>query len=88
MARPESWGARRVLRILALSGEEMKRWLPLLRAHRRWCAALGVEAVVFEGRPGWRRAVEGARVVRVVYEVEVDGGNTEPEVRKGGSMRS
>lgn len=71
VARPESWGGRRVLRILALAGEEMARWLPLLRAHRQWCDALGVEAVVFEGRPGWQRAVKDARVVRVTYEVEL-----------------
>jgi hypothetical protein len=74
VARPESWGGRQVLRILALTGQQMERWLPLLRAHRHWCEALGVEAVVFEGRPGWQRVVKGARVVRAIYEVELNDG--------------
>ena len=72
VGRPENWGERRVLRILALAGADMERWLPSLSAHREWTDALGVQSVVFEGRPGWQRVAKNARVLRVTYEVKID----------------
>jgi hypothetical protein len=72
VCRPEVWGVRRVLRILALAGADMDAWLPALMAERTWRDALDVEAVVFEGRPGWQRVVKNARVVRATYEVKFD----------------
>jgi hypothetical protein len=73
VCRPEAWGARRVLRILALTGWEMGEWLPVLSEHRAWCDALDVQSVIFEGRQGWQRVVKNARVVRTIYEVKLDG---------------
>jgi hypothetical protein len=70
MCRPEVWAERRVLRILALAGADMEAWLPALMAERNWRDALDVEAVVFEGRPGWQRVIKNARVVRATYEVK------------------
>jgi hypothetical protein len=72
VCRPEVWGARRVLRVLALAGADMDAWLPMLMAERTWRDALDVEAVVFEGRPGWQRVVKNARLVRATYEVKFD----------------
>jgi hypothetical protein len=72
VCRPETWGERRVLRILALAGADVEHWLPALSAHREWTDALGVQSVVFEGRPGWRRVVKNACVLRTTYEVKID----------------
>jgi hypothetical protein len=44
----------------------------MLMAERTWRDALDVEAVVFEGRPGWQRVVKNARLVRATYEVNFD----------------
>lgn len=69
VCRPEQWGAKRVLRILALCGWDISDWLPTLRSYRTWPNALDVEAVVFEGRKGWERTIPEARVLRQIYEV-------------------
>jgi hypothetical protein len=71
VCRPEQWGSKRVLRILALCGWDVSDWLPTLRSYRTWPNALDVEAVVFEGRAGWKRVIPEARVLRSVYEVEL-----------------
>jgi hypothetical protein len=72
VCRPELWGAKRVLRILALAGADMETWLPMLMEHRTWHDALDVEAIVFEGRPGWQPVVKNARVLRAKYELKFD----------------
>jgi hypothetical protein len=73
VCRPEQWGGKQVLRILALTGWEMDAWLPALKSYRQWPAALDVKSVVFEGREGWKRMLPEARVVRSIYEVRIDG---------------
>lgn len=75
VCRPEMWGGKQVLRILALTGWDMDQWLPALTEYREWPLALDVKAVVFEGREGWKRVLKNVRVIRTVYEVELaDGG--------------
>jgi hypothetical protein len=73
VCRPEQWGGKQVLRVLALTGWEMDAWLPALKSHRQWPAALDIKSVVFEGREGWKRLLPEARVVRSIYEVRIDG---------------
>jgi len=74
VVRPEQWGGRPVLRILALTGWDIDRWLPELAAHRDWPDMLGAKTVIFEGREGWKRKLPQARVVRSIYEVDMDNG--------------
>ena len=66
--------AERSLRILALTGWDIDRWLPELAAHRDWPDALDVTSVIFEGREGWKRKLPKARVVRSIYEVDMENG--------------
>lgn len=73
VCKVENWSGRRVLRILAAAGWRMERWLPALRDYREWLQRLGVNQVIFEGRKGWERVLPRARVVRQVYEVDIDG---------------
>jgi hypothetical protein len=74
VVRPEQWGGRNILRILALTGWDIDRWLPELAAHRDWPDALDATSVVFEGREGWKRKLPKARVVRSIYEVDMENG--------------
>lgn len=73
VCRVENWSGRRVLRIQAAAGWGLERWLPALRDYREWLQRLGVNQVIFEGRKGWQRVLPRARVVRQVYEVDIDG---------------
>jgi hypothetical protein len=70
VVRPELWGDRQVLRILALTGWGMDVWLPWLLGWD-WPKQVGIKTVIFEGREGWKRMVPNARVLRTVYEVDV-----------------
>lgn len=45
----------RVLRILWVGGEEIKKVLPMLDYIELWAKAQGAREVIFEGRPGWHR---------------------------------
>ena len=74
VVRPEQWGGRQVLHILALTGWDIDRWLPELAAHRDWPDMLDIQTVIFEGREGWKRKLPQARVVRSIYEVDMDNG--------------
>lgn len=71
VARVEERQGGRVLNILMACGHGMGRWLDIIRQHRDWPVRLGVSTVAFEGRPGWRRVLPEARVVRHVYQVEL-----------------
>lgn len=70
IAVPQQWANERVLRILGLCGREMDRWLEDLKAYN---PPLGIEKVIFEGRPGWAK-VPGVREIRRVYEMEMSHG--------------
>lgn len=74
VARPEQWGPDRVLRLIAAAGTEMDRWLGELSDHRAFIDRLGISKVIFEGRKGWERVVPKARVLRHVYEVDLNHG--------------
>lgn len=71
VVRPEQWGNRQVLRILALCGWGIDVWLPWVTEYRDWPKHLDIKSVVFEGREGWKRVVPKARVLRTVYEVDL-----------------
>jgi hypothetical protein len=53
-------------------GDVGTRGPPIHMTHRTWRDALDVDAVVFEGRPGWQRVVKNAHVVRATYEMMCD----------------
>lgn len=72
VCRVETWSGQRVLRILAACGWDMDQWLPAVREYREWLRNLDISRVVFEGRRGWQRAIPQARVLRQVYEVNID----------------
>ena len=65
----QNWTGRMVLNVLAACGRDMKSWLQAMTDYG--LAQFGVQAIVFEGREGWRNVVPGVRVVRCVYEVKV-----------------
>lgn len=72
VVRFENEGHRVVLRGLALSGSKPKAWLHILREKLNEMAKEGGASVfVDEGRQGLVKLIEGARIVRVVYEVDV-----------------
>jgi len=60
----------RYLRIRALCGWEMERWLPEMLKHD-WLKMLGFKFALFEGRRGFERKIPGVKVVRQVYELEL-----------------
>lgn len=70
VASPQQWAGGRVLRILAITGRDMKGWLDDLLAYN---PPLGIDKVIFEGRSGWAR-VPGVREVRRVFELDMSDG--------------
>lgn len=80
VARVETWGAKRVLRVLAACGKGMKQWLPALTEYRKWIDHHRCEKIVFDGRIGWKKALPKARVLRAVYEMDAsDDATRTPE---------
>jgi hypothetical protein len=70
VARLEQWTSGRKLRVLALAGMGRKEWLgDLFDYGCNFARDNGATSIIFDGRKGWERALAGARVRRVVYEV-------------------
>lgn len=71
--RTETWSSGVKLRCLAAWGEAMVNWLEPMRAHvaglQRNC---GANAVIAEGREGWRRTFPEARPVRTLFEIDLN----------------
>lgn len=59
----------RMLKVIALCGWEMHRWLPELYTYE-WLRSEQIKHVVWEGRKGLE-AIPGARVIRQVFEMEL-----------------
>ncbi len=64
----------RKLRCIALFGEGMADWIEDMRAMARNIARdCGADALVSEGRLGWRRVFPKAKVLKAFYEEPIDG---------------
>lgn len=71
--RFEQWTSGKVLRCLALYGTGMADWLPqLLSLLREMARAGGALRLVTEGRTGFARALPKVRVLRQVYEMDIE----------------
>ncbi len=67
--KPETWSSGKKLRCLALAGAGMKDWIQPMREEAVRLARLhDANALVADGRQGWRKIFKNARVIRVVYE--------------------
>jgi hypothetical protein len=72
VTRFETQPERLILRGLALCGKDTKKWLATLQDKLRQMAREGGATIfVDDGKPGLVKLIKDARVVRVVYEVDV-----------------
>jgi hypothetical protein len=75
------WPTGWVLEVIACSGPDMEVWVPNMinyaKEQFRHCTRL-----VFEGREGWK-AMPGVRVVRHVYEMDLNDGQQEASAAAG-----
>jgi hypothetical protein len=72
VVRFENQPSRLVLRGLALCGSNMSEWLATMQEKVRQMAREGGASVfIDEGRPGLAKMIKEARVVRVIFEVDV-----------------
>jgi len=60
--------ANRVLTIVACSGHQRERWLPLFNQIEDYARKEGCRAVRIFGRKGWERVLDGYRAEYVVLE--------------------
>lgn len=72
--RFENWPTGTRFRNLAVFGNNMADWYDLMKAEAMKAAkAGGATMYAAEGRRGWARKERGAKVLRYLYEVPVDG---------------
>lgn len=72
--RFENWPTGTRFRNLAVFGNDMADWYDLMKAEAMKAAKAGGAAMyVAEGRRGWERKERGAKVLRYLYEVPIDG---------------
>lgn len=70
--KPELWRSGPKFRCLALYGLGMQGWMPELHEKVRETAIqCGAESLLAEGREGWKRIFDKAKVLRVVYEERI-----------------
>ena len=70
--KPELWRSGPKFRCLALFGLGMQDWMPELHEKVRETAVqCGAESLLAEGREGWKRIFDKAKVLRVVYEERI-----------------
>lgn len=60
--------ANKVLTIVACSGHQMERWLPLFAQIEDYARKEGCRAVRIFGRRGWERVLDGYRAEYVILE--------------------
>ncbi len=73
IGRSLGYGGDKVLFVNALWGRGMDTWIAELLASP-WPRDLGFSKVVFEGRKGWEGALPNVRVIRQVYELDLEHG--------------
>jgi len=70
--RFEIWGSGPKFRCLALYGTNMADWMPELHEKVKQAAVqCGATSLVAEGREGWKRIFDKAKVLRVTYEERI-----------------
>lgn len=70
--KPELWRSGPKFRCLALYGAQMADWMPELHEKVRETAIqCGAESLLAEGREGWKRIFDKAKVLRVTYEERI-----------------
>jgi len=70
--KPELWRSGPKFRCLALYGLGMQDWMPELHEKVRQTAIqCGCETLLAEGREGWKRIFDKAKVLRVTYEERI-----------------
>jgi hypothetical protein len=70
--RFETWAGKSVMKCLAAWGTRMAEWEPAMREKSETLARLGgAVKILADGRTGWARRYPKARVVRVLYEVDL-----------------
>ncbi len=57
--------------LTACGGEEMRRWLPLMRAIEAYAKAEGCACVRIYGRKGWQRVLDGYQAKHVILEKDL-----------------
>lgn len=57
-----------VCTIVACSGHQRERWLPLFRQIENYAKAEGCRCIRIYGRKGWERVLDGYRVEHVILE--------------------
>ena len=70
--KPELWRSGGKFRCLALYGVQMDQWMPELHEKVKQAAInCGATSLVAEGREGWKRIFDKAKVLRVTYEERI-----------------
>ena len=49
---------KKILRIIAIAGDDMDQWLPNLPQVEQWAASIGCSALECWGRKGWLRVLQ------------------------------
>jgi hypothetical protein len=60
-----------VCTLVACSGHQRERWLPLFNRIEKYAKAEGCKTMRLYGRKGWERVLDGYRVEHVVLEKEL-----------------
>lgn len=72
--KPETWLTGRKLRCMCLYGHGMADWIQDMKAMaERIAKDNGATSLVSEGRVGWAKIFPNAKVLRSLYEEEIDG---------------
>jgi len=66
-------GERKVCVLVACSGQDSERWLPLLNEIENFARAEGCSGVRIIGRKGWQRVLDGYSARHVILEKSLDG---------------
>lgn len=72
IAQFQNWTGKPVLRVLALVGDDMQRWLKeAMEFLKRMASDGGAKSLVADGRDGWARVFPKAKKLRILFEVEL-----------------
>jgi hypothetical protein len=68
----QDWSSGKKFRCLCLYGERSEDWDDqLFQLAKQYAQQGGAKTIVWGGRPGWKRRMPTARVIQMIYEMEL-----------------